>query len=888
MTATPPPDLVSALGDRYRVERILGAGGMAVVYLATELKHQRQVALKVLRSEVASSVGAERFLAEIQITARLDHPRILTLIDSGQAGEHVYYVIPYVRGESLRALLDREGSLPFSQVVALVGQVAGALDYAHRQGIIHRDLKPDNILLFEGEAMLADFGIALAVGDARSPRLTTEGHSLGTPYYMSPEQAAGVRDLTPQSDIYSLAAMTFEMLAGRPPFLGGSAQEVLAKHLAETAPELRSARNDVPGPVAAILRRGMSKSPADRPPDASTFAEALRSGADSRTLLLTSAATPVRARAWWITGALVGALAIGGVVWSFVGRTPTFAPPVPLQLTSSGYADLPALSPDGGQVAYAEGVECPQRTTCPVALKLREASGDVTRTLLDSLSWAFPFKWSADGRWILFNGYGPGYPPGQYVISRLGGTPTPVGIGAVIFKPASDTILFAPVPRSSLQSRVTVEVRPPPWRSAVDSFVVEAPSKSLLLMNLQAQPGGRWLALGWSDALWMTRLVAIHGVDGKVVDTRSVPDPNLMRWSRDGRALLCILTDPRGGRGARVLRLPVDPRTGKFGLADTLLLGHGVDAATSFDFTPDGRTLVYAGRRGGPTRVVALAEGAPGSRPLATSSTDLGAEITPDGRQVLIRQRVPGLEPARWRWGIFPFEGRASDARVVTPPLASNYSATAVDDRHLFLLAYDSSAGTSIVAYDLQSGEARIRARGLPAVSGLALGPAAAILVLTDEGAALRWIDSTGATRWVRPIPDSLGRLVAVVADPDGRGLLAMGQPTGIEPGDDGLLPVSVVAISADSGKLSRAGIVRATLFAVLGRSPDGWLHLGLSTTADLRMARYRWRPGIAAPIPERGPVPSGCAADAAVRRFICVEQETLTDIFLLKGLDGI
>ncbi|HEX7918011.1 MAG TPA: serine/threonine-protein kinase, partial [Gemmatimonadales bacterium] len=194
--STPPPDLAAALADRYRLERELGAGGMAVVYLATDLKHQRQVAVKVLRADVASAAGAERFLAEIRITAGLDHPRILTLIDSGTAGGFVYYVLPYVRGESLRALLDREGTLPFSRVLDLVSQVASALDYAHRQGIIHRDLKPDNILLFEGEAMLADFGIALAVADAANPRLTKEGHSLGTPYYMSPEQAAGERALT--------------------------------------------------------------------------------------------------------------------------------------------------------------------------------------------------------------------------------------------------------------------------------------------------------------------------------------------------------------------------------------------------------------------------------------------------------------------------------------------------------------------------------------------------------------------------------------------------------------------------------------------------------------------------------------------------------------------
>ncbi|HTK56958.1 MAG TPA: serine/threonine-protein kinase, partial [Gemmatimonadales bacterium] len=314
----PPPDLAAALADRYRLERELGAGGMAVVYLATDLKHQRQVAVKVLLADVASAVGAERFLAEIRITAGLDHPRILTLIDSGTAGGFVYYVLPYVRGESLRALLDREGSLPFPRVLDLVSQVASALDYAHRQGIIHRDLKPDNILLFEGEAMLADFGIALAVADIANPRLTQEGHSLGTPYYMSPEQAAGERALTPQSDIYSLAAMTYEMLSGEPPFEGRSAQEIVAKVLTDTAPELRAARGDVPAPISAQLRHAMAKEPRARPATALEFSAGLRSALEPATLLIATGETRRgrrRSVALAAAGVIVGAALVGGALW---------------------------------------------------------------------------------------------------------------------------------------------------------------------------------------------------------------------------------------------------------------------------------------------------------------------------------------------------------------------------------------------------------------------------------------------------------------------------------------------------------------------------------------------------------------------------------------------
>ncbi|HXI20206.1 MAG TPA: serine/threonine-protein kinase, partial [Gemmatimonadales bacterium] len=206
--------LTAALADRYRIERQLGQGGMATVYLARDVKHEREVALKVLRPELGVVLGAERFLAEIKITARLDHPHILTLIDSGTTEGFLYYVLPFVRGESLLARLDREKQLGLEEALQITKQVASALDYAHRQGVVHRDIKPENILIQEGEAMLADFGIALAVKEAGGNRLTETGLSLGTPQYMSPEQATGDRQLDARSDVYSLAAVLYEMLAG--------------------------------------------------------------------------------------------------------------------------------------------------------------------------------------------------------------------------------------------------------------------------------------------------------------------------------------------------------------------------------------------------------------------------------------------------------------------------------------------------------------------------------------------------------------------------------------------------------------------------------------------------------------------------------------------------
>src|SRR6266702_3589390 len=210
--------LTAALATRYDIERQIGAGGMATVYLARERKHDREVALKVLRPEIAAQLGAERFVNEVKITARLDHPHILTLIDSGESDGFLWYVQPYVRGESLRHRLERDKQLGVDEALAIARQVASALDHAHHHNIVHRDIKPENILLHEGEAMVADFGIALALTEAAETRLTATVVSLGTPHYMSPEQATGERHLDARSDVYSLAAVLYEMLAGVPPY----------------------------------------------------------------------------------------------------------------------------------------------------------------------------------------------------------------------------------------------------------------------------------------------------------------------------------------------------------------------------------------------------------------------------------------------------------------------------------------------------------------------------------------------------------------------------------------------------------------------------------------------------------------------------------------------
>ncbi|MDH4348743.1 MAG: serine/threonine protein kinase, partial [Gemmatimonadota bacterium] len=271
----PSAALAASLADRYRIERAVGQGGMANVYLAQDLKHHRRVALKVLRPELAAVIGAERFLAEIRTTANLQHPHILPLHDSGTADGTVFYVMPYVEGESLRDRLAREKQLPVEDAVRVAREVAGALDYAHRHGVIHRDIKPENILLHDGTALVADFGIALAATQAGGTRMTETGMSLGTPHYMSPEQAMGEREITARSDIYALGCVVYEMLAGEPPFTGPTAQAIVAKMMTDEPRPLSLQRHTVPTHLAAAVRRALEKLPADRFQSAAEFAEAL-------------------------------------------------------------------------------------------------------------------------------------------------------------------------------------------------------------------------------------------------------------------------------------------------------------------------------------------------------------------------------------------------------------------------------------------------------------------------------------------------------------------------------------------------------------------------------------------------------------------------------------
>jgi hypothetical protein len=402
----------SALPDRYRIERELGAGGMAIVYLARDVRHDRMVAVKILQPELAAVIGADRFLHEIKVTAGLQHPHILPLFDSGQAGTLLYYVMPFVDGESLRDKLNREKQLPIPEAIRLATEIADALEYAHDRDVIHRDIKPENVLLHRGHALVADFGIALAVTAAGGERITQTGLSVGTPHYMSPEQAMGERNLDRRTDIYALGCLTYEMLVGAPPHSGPTSQAVVARILTDEPRPLRELRSTIPPHVEGAVLTALRKLPADRWSTAAMFAGALQG-----TVEIPAAVRPPRPAVWRriarasVPAALVAVALAASLTWGVLGwRRPSEtqssvtrwlnvilpdSAPMAFQGAAAQEGTSLALSRDGRLLAYVSEERTGNR------LMLRSLGEPGFKPLEGTAGAHYPF-FSPDGRWIGF------------------------------------------------------------------------------------------------------------------------------------------------------------------------------------------------------------------------------------------------------------------------------------------------------------------------------------------------------------------------------------------------------------------------------------------------------------------------------------------------------
>jgi Tol biopolymer transport system component len=567
-----PPRLVEALRDRYRLERELGRGGMGSVYLAEDLKHHRRVAVKVLRPDLFASLGTDRFLREIEVAARLQHPAILPLHDSGQSDGYVFYIMPYVEGESLRDRLARQHELTVEEAARILSEVLDALAYAHAKGVIHRDIKPDNIMLAGRHALLLDFGVAKALNESAGPDfVTTTGIALGTPSYMAPEQAVADREVDHRADLYAVGVVGYEMLAGRRPFPGNTAQQIVVAQMTKAPEDLRTHRPAVPAPLAATIMRAIERNPADRWQSAAEMLPRLEPYLVPSGETTPAAMPPARLRRGWKKPLAIGAglslLALAGAGAMLL--RPHTAPELRLgrrvQLTlDPGLEIEPAMSPDGRLVAYAAGV------MSGLELRVRQLDGGTALAVAagSERPQRFPI-WSPDGSRIMFS-----TPRGIEVVPALGG-------------PTRLVLADRPDPQGD------------PWGSGGP------------LMPAGWSPDGRRIAFVRGDTLYVRELeggtprMLAHG-----------GEMHSFAWSPDGRWIACVRGNRQsrqpsfmfGNLGpARIVLVPVADRAGEpVAVTDDQWFN------ASPTWAPDSRSLLYLSNREGGTELHQLRIGSTG------------------------------------------------------------------------------------------------------------------------------------------------------------------------------------------------------------------------------------------------------------------------------------
>ena len=648
---TDAEELNNALGERYVIERKLGSGGMADVYLARDTRHGRYVALKAIKHDLTSDVGADRFRREIALVAQLHHPHIVPVFDSGEAAGRLWYVMPFVEGESLRDRLDRERQLPLDDIARISNHVASALDEAHQRGILHRDVKPENILLTgNGDALLADFGVARALERTSGGTLTVEGATVGTPAYMSPEQMTADRQLDARSDQYALACVIYEALTGEPPHVGGTIQSIMVKRLTDAPSSARTLRPMVPPSWDAAITRALALAPADRFASIKEFAAVL-----SPTATATVAEPTRRTRSRRVVSAFVGLtvlLVAAGAWWRF-GYSP--APSEVrldhnVQLTFTGRIRSPAISPDEKQLAYVTSA-C-DHGHCSYAVELQDIGGASTRRLFQGATAAYHLAWSADRRSLILLGSIDGR-FGSYLVPTLSGPPRFLTPGYAAFFAGGDSLLLTPTPTADSVFWVRVATIDGAVR---DSFRVAGPGNGLGLVS--AVPGSPWFVA----TMFTNEGFSVLLIDRAGRERSRVRAPGLLyRVSKDA---LWVQSGFSGHPGSRIVRFTIDPRRGRLrGAPQNVFTG----PLTGFDVTSDGaRAIIDRGSSEYNTYVTNLASLARGEpltgSPVVTGTSPNVSRLSPDGSQLLVIRTVGAAAGERDELVLMPV------GRTTNPP----------------------------------------------------------------------------------------------------------------------------------------------------------------------------------------------------------------------------